>query len=184
MTGSPSRRLHGVRPDTANVERAGGESIVSATSRKPIHLAYGALVPLPPDQAYAFVADPLNWPSFFASLRDTSRDEDWGLGSRGQMSNVVLGRTVTSEIEVTMWNPPHEFRYLSRQPGTPPLDNRRTFEPAPNGTRLSGTTQVTPRLGLPGLVDRARLLAVRRIFAAAMARLPAAALASHALPPD
>ncbi len=154
-----------------------------SASRKPMHLAYGALVPLPQDEAYAFVSDPLNWPSFFSSLRDSSRNEDWGIGGRGQMSNVVLGRTITSEIEVTVWNPPHEFRYLSRQPGTPPLDNRRIFEPAPDGTRLSGTTEVTPRPGLPGLLDRARVLALRRIFAAAMARLPEAARASHAPPP-
>ncbi len=152
---------------------------MSAASRKPLQISYGALVPLPPDEAFTFVCDPLNWPAFFSSLRDSSRDEDWGAGGRGQMSNVVLGRTITSEIEVTVWNPPHEFRYLSRQPGTPPLDNRRIFEPAPGGTRLSGTTQVTPRAGLPGLLDRARVQALRRIFAAAMARLPEAA---HAPP--
>lgn len=158
---------------------------MSSASRKPVHFAYGAVVHLPPDEAFAFVSDPLNWPSFFSSLRDSSRDEDWGsVGSRGQMSNVVLGRTIASEIEVTVWNPPHEFRYLSRQPGTPPLDNRRVFEPVPEGTRLSGTTEVIPRPGLPGLVDRARVLALRRIFAAAMAKLPEAARASHAPPPS
>ena len=158
---------------------------MSSASRQPMHIAYGAVVPLPPDEAFAFVSDPLNWPSFFSSLRDSSRDEDWGnVGSRGEMSNVVLGRTITSEIEVTTWNPPHEFRYLSRQPGTPPLDNRRTFEPASEGTRLSGTTEVTPRPGLPGLLDRARMLALRRIFASAMARLPEVAQATHATPPD
>ncbi len=157
---------------------------MSATSRKPIHLAYEAVVPLPPDEAYAFVSDPLNWPSFFSSLRDSSRSEDWGIGGRGQMSNTVLGRTITSQIEVTVWNPPHEFRYLSRQPGTPPLDNRRIFEPAAAGTRLRGTTVVIPRPGLPGVLDRIRVLALRRIFAAAMARLPEAARASQQSPTD
>ena len=149
---------------------------MSAAARKPIQFSYGAVLPLPPDEAYAFVCDPLNWPLFFDSLRDTGRDDDWGrVGSRGRMSNVVLGRSITSEIEVTVWNPPHEFRYLSRQPGTPALDNRRLFEPVPAGTRLHATTTVTPRAGLAGLLDRARVVAVRRIFAAAMARLPEAA---------
>jgi polyketide cyclase/dehydrase/lipid transport protein len=158
---------------------------VSTVDGKPVRIAYGAVVPLPPDAAFAFVCDPLHWPSFFSSLHDSSRNEDWGsVGSQGQMSNVVLGRTINSEIEVTVWNPPHEFRYLSRQPGTPPLDNRRLFEPAPGGTRLSGTTEVPQRLGLPGLIDRARMLALRRIFAAAMARLPEAAEASHSPSPD
>ena len=156
---------------------------MSSATGKPMHIAYGAVIPLPPDEAFAFVSDPLNWPSFFSSVRDSSRNEDWGaVGGRGQMSNVVLGRTITSDLEVTVWNSPSEFRYLSRQPGTPPLDNRRLFEPAPGGTRLIGTTEVTPRSGLPGLVDRARLLAVRRIFASAMTRLPEAARASHAPP--
>jgi len=153
---------------------------VSSASRQPMHIAYGAVVPLPPDEAFAFVSDPLNWPSFFSSVRDSSRDDDWGsVGGRGHMSNVVLGRTIPSEIELTVWNPPHEFRYTSRQSGAPPLDNRRVFEPAPGGTRLSGTTEVTPRPGLPGLLDRVRVLALRRIFAAAMAQLPEAARASQ-----
>jgi hypothetical protein len=156
---------------------------VSSASRKPLHIAYGALVPLPPDEAFTFVSDPLNWPSFFSSLRDSSRGEDWGrVGGAGRMSNVVLGRTITSEIEVTVWDPPHEFRYLSRQQGTPPLDNRRVFEATPQGTRLRGTTDVTPRPGVPGLVDRLRLVAVRRIFTKAMAQLPEAARASGAPP--
>ncbi len=146
---------------------------MSTAERKPIQFSYEAVLALAPDEAYAFVSDPLNWPSFFESLRDTDRDDDWGrVGSRGRMSNVVLGRSITSEIEVTVWNPPHEFRYLSRQPGTPALDNRRLFEAVSAGTRLRGTTTLTPRPGLPGLLDRARVIAVRRIFAAAMARLP------------
>lgn len=157
---------------------------MSAGSRKPTHISYGAVIPLPPDEAFAFVSDPLNWPSFFASLRDTSRDEEWGrVGSRGQMTNVVLGRTITSQIEVTAWDPPREFRYSSRQPDSPPLDNRRLLEPVAGGTRLSGTTEVTPRRGLSGLVDRARVLALRRIFAAAMAELPEVARAAHEPPP-
>lgn len=153
---------------------------MSPVNKKPVHISYGAVVPLPPEETFAFVADPLNWPSFFSSLRDTSRSEDWGrVGSRGQMSNVVLGRTIASEIEVTAWDPPHEFRYAARQAGTPPLDNRRVFEMTPDGTRMSGTTEVVTRPGVPGLVDRARLLALQRIFAKAMLRLPEAARGSR-----
>jgi hypothetical protein len=149
-----------------------------------VHLSYGALVPLPPAAVYAFVSDPLNWPSFFSSLSHTDRDDEWGPGGRGRMSNVILGRTITSEIEVTVWDPPREFRYQTHQPGTPPLDNRRTFEAAPGGgTRMHGTTDLVPRPGAAGLVDRARVMALRRIFAAAMQRLPEAALA-HQTRPD
>jgi hypothetical protein len=158
---------------------------VSTTGRRPIRIAYGAVIPLPPDEAFAFVSDPLSWPSFFASMRDSRRSDDWGsVGGRAEMSNVVLGRTITSELEVTVWNPPHEFRYTSRQAGAPPLDNRRVFEPDPAGTRLSGTTETVPRGGLPGLLDRVRVLALRRIFTAAMAQLPEAARASDTRPGD
>jgi hypothetical protein len=62
----------------------------------------------------------------------------------------------------------------------PALTNHRVLEPVPGGTRLSGTTEVTLRPGLPGLVDRVQERALRRRYAAAMARLPDAARASLA----
>lgn len=156
---------------------------MSVESRRTLCLAYGAVIPLPADEAFSFVSDPETWPSYFSSMRDSSKDDDWGrVGGRGQMSNVVLGRRITSVIEVTVWDPPHEFRYVSRQQGAPLLDNRRVFETVPGGTRLRGTTTLTPRSGAAGLVDRVRVLALRRIFAAAMARLPDVARASGAAP--
>jgi hypothetical protein len=158
---------------------------MSRAHQKALRIAYGAVIPLPPDEAFSFVSDPENWLSFISSLRESSKDDAWGrVGGRGQMSNVVLGRRIASEIELTVWDPPHEFRYVSRQPGAPLLDNRRLLEPVPGGTRLSGTTTVTPRAGPAALVDRVRVLALQRIFATAMARLPEAARASRAQPPD
>lgn len=88
------------------------------------------------------------------------------------MTTRFLGRTVESAMELTTWDPPREFRYRSQQPGAPDLDNRRTFEPVPNGTRLHGTTVVVPRPGVAGLADRAQVLALRRLYAGAMKRLP------------
>ena len=87
------------------------------------------------------------------------------------MTTRFLGRTVESAMEITTWDPPREFRYRSRQPGAPDLDNRRTFEPIPQGTRLRGTTVVVPRPGVAGLADRAQVLALRRLYAGAMKRL-------------
>ncbi len=148
---------------------------------QPVRIAYGAVVPLPLDEAFAFVSDPLNWPSFFSAMRDSARAEEWGsVGGRAQMTNALLGRTFSSELEMTVWDPPHEFRYVARQGGAPPLDNRRVFEPAPGGTRLCGTTEVVWRQGVSGLLDRVQELALRRTFAAAMARLPEAAGAARA----
>lgn len=143
--------------------------------QRPLRIEYGAELPVPPAQAFAFVSDPRNWPRFIASLVTAAGGDDWGrVGGHGQMTTRFLGRTVESTMELTTWDPPREFRYLSRQPGAPDLDNRRTFEPTPNrnGTRLSGTTLVVPRSGVAGLADRAQVLALRRLYAGAMRRLP------------
>jgi hypothetical protein len=38
-------------------------------------ISYGAVLPLPPDEAFEFVADPANWPLFSPGVRsvDTTR---------------------------------------------------------------------------------------------------------------
>ena len=36
-------------------------------------ISYGALIPLPPDEAFGFVADPVNWPLFFPGVRSVDR---------------------------------------------------------------------------------------------------------------
>lgn len=146
----------------------------------PSRINYGAVVPLPPDEAFAFVSEPLNWPAFFSTVRDVSKGRQWaGVGGRASMTSAFMGRTIASELEMTVWDPPHEFRYLMRQPGAPTLDNRRVFEPVPGGTRMRGSSEGALRAGVTGLIDRARLLALRRVYDEGMARLPDAALAAH-----
>ncbi len=140
---------------------------------RPVRLTYEAVVSLPQQEAFAFVADPRHWPSFLPGMRASSKDEGWeGVGGRARMTNTFLGRSVTSELEMTVWDPPREFAYISRQPGAPPLRNHRAFEPVPGGTRLRGTTEAALRPGLPGLLDRVQEQALRRTFAQAMTHLP------------
>ena len=144
-----------------------------ARSPQPVQIRYGALLPVPRSEAFAFVSDPRNWPAFIVGLRSAGRDDDWaGVGGHGHMTTRFLGRTVESTMEVTVWDPPREFRYVSRQHGAPDLDNRRVFEPIPGGTRLRGTTEVVPRQGMAHAIDRAQLLVLRRLYAEAMKRLP------------
>ena len=69
------------------------------------------------------------------------------------MTTRFLGRTIESTMEFTVWDPPREFRYVSRQPGAPDLDNRRVFEPIPGGTRLQGTTEAVPRAEMALFAD-------------------------------
>jgi carbon monoxide dehydrogenase subunit G len=140
-------------------------------------ISYGAVLPLPPEEAFAFVADPVNWPLFFPGVRSVDKDNDWGwIGGHARLSSVVLGRSLTMDLELTEWDPPRSFRYsvsLSGKPGDD--DNRRTFDPVPGGTRLTGTTEIPGRRGPVGLLDRLQMLLVRRLFTAAMGRLPDAA---------
>jgi glyoxylase-like metal-dependent hydrolase (beta-lactamase superfamily II) len=156
---------------------------VAAASRQtgqPVRITYEAVIPLPPQEAFAFLTEPRNWPSFVSSMRSTSKEAGWeGIGGRAEMANTFMGRRVTSELEMTAWDPPREFGYVSRQPGAPSLHNRRVLDPVPGGTRLRGTTEAVLRSGLPGLLDRVQRQMLRRTYAAAMARLPQVARTSH-----
>jgi glyoxylase-like metal-dependent hydrolase (beta-lactamase superfamily II) len=157
----------------------------AATSDRLERIEYGAVLPLSPDAAFAFVADPSNWVLFFDSVQDAHGERDWGsVGGHARMTVQFVGRSVTSELELTEWDPPHAFRYVARHPGAPPLDNRRVFEPLPGGTRLRGSTEAAPRAGMAGLLDRAQRPALRRMYAKAMARLPEVARTSSAATPD
>ena len=137
-------------------------------------ISYGAVLPLPPEEAFGFVADPVNWPLFFPGARSVDKDNDWGwIGGHARLTSVVLGRSLTMDLELTEWDPPRSFRYsvsLGGKPGND--DTRRTFDPVPGGTRLTGTTQMPARRGPVGLLDRLQMLLVRRVFTAAMGRLP------------
>jgi hypothetical protein len=155
-----------------------GSARQGSGQNRPIVLSYGATLPVPPSRAFAFVADPANWPTFFDGVRSVRKDDDWaGTGGHAHLTTAFLGRKVESHLEVTVWDPPREFRYVARQAGAPDLDNRRVFEPDPGGTRLRGTTEVLPRRGAVSVLDRGQVLVLRRVYARAMGRLPAATLA-------
>lgn len=136
-------------------------------------ISYQAVLQVSPDRAFAFVSDPGNWPMFFDAVRSAEALTGWGLpGGQARLVTSFLGRAVTSELEVTEWDPPRTFRYTARQRGQPDLDNRRVFEDHNPGTRLIGTTRITPRRGLHGLIDRMSLRVLHRVYRKAMARLP------------
>jgi len=142
-----------------------------------MRISYGAVLPLPPKEAFGFVADPVNWPLFVPSVRSVNKDDDWGqVGGHAHLTSVVFGRSVTMALELTEWDPPRSFRYTVSQGGKPGNDdNRRTFEQVAGGTKLTGTTEIPAGPGLARLLDRLQMRVVRRVFTAAMARLPAVA---------
>jgi hypothetical protein len=138
-----------------------------------IEIAYGVLLPVLPEQAFRFVSDPLTWPRFFATVKAAHASGDWGRpGGRAWLETQFLGRMIRYELELTEWEPPRLFRYLVHQIGRPDQDNRRLFEPIEGvGTRLRGTTGVTPRAGMAGMADQLSLRALQRIYDDAMAQL-------------
>jgi glyoxylase-like metal-dependent hydrolase (beta-lactamase superfamily II) len=166
----------------ADAVAAARAAVQAGPTGAPARISYGAVIPLPSNEAFAFVTDPENWQLFFSTIRAVEKGTDWeGVGGRASMTHEVLGRTFTSELEMTVWDPPHEFRYLARQPGAPVFDNRRVFEPVAGGTRMRGTSEAAARAGVTGLIDRTRARALRRMYDEAMVRLPDAALAAHRL---
>ena len=136
-------------------------------------ICYGADLPVPPDQAFAFVSDPATWPTFFENVEMAAAGERWGhVGGCGYIVTRFIGRIVTSQMLLTEWDPPHAFRYTARQAGRPDLDNRRVFEAVSGGSMLQGTTEFELRPGSRGLVDRVSARVLQRVYDRAMARLP------------
>lgn len=144
-----------------------------------MQIKYGALIPLPPDEAFEFVSDPTNWPRFFNSIESVEVGENWGTpGGRAKMVNGILTQEVVTELELLDWNRPYGFRYVGRNQGRSDMVNDRVFEAVAEGTRLTGTTASygERRAGTSGLTDAIMLLAARRIFRRAMKELPAQAV--------
>jgi hypothetical protein len=138
-----------------------------------MRISFGAVVPLPPDEAFAFVSDPRNWPLFIDFIRTAEAGPGWGtVGGHARMVSAMLGRKFESDLELTVWDPPREFRYTMRQRGRPELDNRRLFVPVPGGTRLQATNESQLPGGLAGLTDRALGWRMQQLMNAAMAKLP------------
>ncbi len=135
-------------------------------------IEYGADLPVPPDRAFAVVADPTRWPEFSAGTRSAETDPGWaGVGGRGRMVNGFLGTTVRTEMEVVEWEPGRRLRWRGTQPGRPTTDNLRTFEPIAGGTRLRGSTTIAVRRGPLGVVDRLSLRVLQRVYDRAMTEL-------------
>ena len=72
-----------------------------------MRITYGAVLPLAADEAFAFVADPLNWPLFFPGRQAAAKDDDWGrVGGHARLTSIILGRPMTMDVELTKWDPP------------------------------------------------------------------------------
>lgn len=144
-----------------------------------MRITFGALIPLPIDDAFDFVSNPANWPTFFASCTAAEALEGWGReGGRARMKSTVLGRELTSEVVLLEWDRPRRFRYVMHTTGRADTDNVRVFVAVPGGTQFTGTTMARARRGLNGVVDALTMLGLRRILVRGMRALPGRARAA------
>lgn len=138
-----------------------------------VHFTSSVLLPVTIEEAFAFTSDPVNWPTFVPACRSV-HVLGWAVsGGRARITSRFLGRTLTSEVELTAWEPPTGFSYTLRTPGAPTLRNIRTFASHEGGTRVTATTEATPRPRAAGMADRVRLLAFRLMVRRAGRRLAA-----------
>lgn len=137
-------------------------------------IRFAAVIPLPPEEAFDFVANPANWPRFIASCRSAEALDGWGApGGRAVMHTTLFGRELVNDLELLEWDRPHRFRYVMHTAGRADTDNVRLFSPASGGgTSFEGINTARPRPGLRGLVDVLSLLGLRQIMRRAMRRLP------------
>ena len=67
-------------------------------------ISYTAVLPVPLEEAFSFVSNPNNWPSFFQGMESAKVLDGWGaVGGTAQTANKLLGRTVTSHLTLTEW---------------------------------------------------------------------------------
>lgn len=136
-------------------------------------IRYEALLPVAQAEAFDFVSTPGNWALFLEGVEVVEVADDWGTpGGRARLVIHLLGRPVTSHLEVTRWDSPRAFRYTARRRGLPPVDNHRSFEATGAGTLLVGTTRVAPRAGIRFVADLLALRVLHRTYRRGMTRLP------------
>ena len=141
---------------------------------------FQVLLPAASETVFAFVTDPVNWPLFIPGVESAEPMSGWGApGGAARADGSFLGRTVRAEVLVLDWEAPVRFRYRMRRPGRAELDSVRLFEEAPGGTQMTGTTELIPRSGLRGLLDRLDAWVLDRRTDRAMRNLRQAMEAHH-----
>jgi uncharacterized protein YndB with AHSA1/START domain len=135
-------------------------------------ITYGAILPVPIEEAFAFVSAPETWPQYFSAMQSLQSLSGWGaVGGKARIVGKFMGQTQLSELELVDWEAPVRFRYLMRTESRPTLDNLRVFSEMPEGTRLTGTTEADPRPGIRGIYDRLAARILQRLYDRAMLRL-------------
>ena len=88
-----------------------------------------------PEDVFAYLTDPENLPEWQASALECRWEGARAAGARIHERRTFLGREVTSEVEVTAYEPDRRFALRSLA-GPLPFEAVHVLEPRDGGTRL------------------------------------------------
>ena len=121
-----------------------------------MRLEHSFVIARPPEEVFAFLADPANLPRWQTGLVEVRKE-----GERRHVEiRSLLGKRIEQTLVVTAYEPPHRLD-LSVVEGPLPLRVSHTLESVDGGTRLTVVGEGEAR-GLPRLVARMAAKAVEQ----------------------
>jgi len=99
----------------------------------------------PQQEVFDFVSNPANdtqWSSV-AESREWTSEGPVGVGSTLRSAARFLGRKIESILEITIWDPPHQYAQKLVS-GPFPFEFAAKLEPKENGTQLTINGEIEP----------------------------------------
>jgi uncharacterized membrane protein len=93
----------------------------------------------PPDEVFAFVADPANNPKWRSYVESSGWSDDGPMrvGRRGYQTSKIMGRRMSVEAEIVEWDPPHRVTWQTLQGGAT-VRSWVTVRPEGTGSMVTG----------------------------------------------
>lgn len=111
----------------------------------------------PPEEVFAYAADPANTPEWQSSALEVNLDGPLQAGASGKETRKFLGRRMESTFRIDAYEPPRKFA-VQITSGPVPFHAEQTIEPDGDGARVSVIIEGEPggffKLAQP-LVERA-----------------------------
>jgi carbon monoxide dehydrogenase subunit G len=89
-----------------------------------------------PEEVFAYLTDPANLPAWQSGVRSAELEGEPAAGGRIRESRHLLGRDLTTTLEIAEYEAPRLFT-LRALDGPVPFTVRHELEPGGGGTRLS-----------------------------------------------
>jgi ribosome-associated toxin RatA of RatAB toxin-antitoxin module len=113
--------------------------------------------PVSPAEAFAYVTDMGNWPSFlpgFVRIEDAACAQ-WGkVGDRVMVVVRLFGREAKLDMELEEFQEGERVKFVLRQAGLPKARHERHFQAKPGGCECRFVVVFEPRPGIAALYDR------------------------------